>query len=206
VVPIGDPAALIAHRPDIRAAERALAASTATIGAKQAAALPALKFTGILGLGGTSIGDVVDPAKFAAILLPQLTWPGLDWGKSRAAIHQAEAERDIAAAQYREKVLAALQDAEDSLARFGATRQQLAQLATSAENAAAAAALNQQRTAAGTSSLIDQLDIERQDLSARIALEQARADLTIDYIAVHKALGLGWQDQPPERDPPVTVR
>ncbi len=61
-------------------------------------------------------------------------------------------------------------------------------------SAARAAALNRQRFDAGTSSLIDQLDIERQRLTATVNAEQARAQLTIDYIAVQKALGLGWQD------------
>ena len=167
--------------------------------------LPTLKFTGLFGLGGTSPGDIVNPSDFAAILMPQLSWPLLDWGKTQATVHQAEAQRDEAEAQYRKQVLAALQDAEDSLARFGATRQQLGNLAQSQHSAANAARLNNQRYAAGTSSLIDQLDIELQDLSAQIAVEQASAQLTLDYIAVQKALGLGWTDAPPEKDPPLRV-
>jgi len=194
-VPIGDPATLIAHRPDVRSAERALAASTANIGVKKAQAMPGIKFSGILGLGGTEPGDVLDPGNLAALLMPQLSWPVLDFGRSRSAVREAEAQRDGAQAQYRQSVLAALQDAEDSLARFGATRRQLAQLAGAEQSAARAAGLNRQRFAAGTSSLIDQLDIERQQLSAAIAAAQARAQLTIDYIAVQKALGLGWSDE-----------
>jgi NodT family efflux transporter outer membrane factor (OMF) lipoprotein len=195
-VAIGDPAALIAHRPDVRSAERALAASTANIGVRKAQALPGIKFSGILGLGGTEPGDVLDPGNLAALLMPQLSWPILDFGRSRSAVREAEAQRDGAQAQYRQAVLTALQDAEDSLARFGATRRQLAQLVGAEQSAANAARLNRQRFAAGTSSLIDQLDIERQQLSAATAVAQARAQLTIDYIAVNKALGLGWGDKP----------
>ncbi|WP_324699124.1 efflux transporter outer membrane subunit [Novosphingobium sp. RL4] len=194
-VPIGDPAALIAHRPDVRSAERALAAGTAQIGVKKAQTLPGLKFSGILGLGGTEPGDVFDPGNFAALLMPQLSWPVLDFGKSGSAVREAEAQRDGAQAQYRQAVLEALQDAEDSLARFGATRRQLAQLTMAQRSAATAADLNRQRFRAGTSSLIDQLDIERQELSAATSTAQARAQLTIDYIAVQKALGLGWSDE-----------
>ena len=94
-------------------------------------------------------------------------------------------------------MLEALQDAEDSLARFGATRRQLAGFVRSERSAASASALNRLRYEAGTSTLIDQLDIERQDLSAAIAVAQAKAQLTIDYIAIQKALGLGWSE--PER-------
>ncbi|VWX46738.1 efflux transporter outer membrane subunit [Novosphingobium sp. 9U] len=193
-VPIGDPASLVAHRPDIRAAERALAASTANIGTQKAKMFPGIKFSGILGLGGTSPGDVLDPGNLSLLLMPQLSWPILDFGRNRAAVREAEAQRDTAGAQYRQAVLEALQDAEDSLARFGATRRQLAGLIRSERSAATAAQLNRQRFEAGTSTLIDQLDIERQELSARTAVSQARAQLTIDYIAVQKALGLGWSE------------
>lgn len=193
-VPIGDPATLIAHRPDIRSAERALAGSTAQIGVSKAKALPGISFSGILGLGGTSPGDVIDPGKFVSLLAPMIKWSFLDFGRNAAAIRQSEAQRDVALAQYRQSVLQALQDAEDSLARFGSTRRQLAGLARAEASAERASDLNRQRYTAGTSSLIDQLDVERQALSTQIAVAQARAQLTIDYIAVQKALGLGWSD------------
>jgi NodT family efflux transporter outer membrane factor (OMF) lipoprotein len=195
-VPIGDPASLIAKRPDVRSAERALASGTANIGAQKARMFPGIRFSGILGLGGTSPGDVVDPGNFSMLVMPQLSWPILDFGRIRAQVRQAEAQRDAAEAQYRQSVLEALQDAEDNLARFGASRRQLAGFVRSQRSAATAAELNRQRFAAGTSSLIDQLDIERQDLSAAIAVSQAKAQLTIDYIAIQKALGLGWTDAP----------
>lgn len=198
-VAVGDPAGLIARRPDIRSAERALAASTANIGAQKARMFPGIRFSGILGLGGTEPGDVVDPDNLSVLLMPQLSWPILDFGRNAAGVREAEAQRDAAAAQYRQAVLKALQDAEDNLARFGATRRQLAGLVRSEQSARTAASLNRQRFQAGTSTLIDQLDIERQELSARTAVSQARAQLAIDYIAVHKALGLGWSE--PARDP-----
>lgn len=193
-VPIGDPAALIAHRPDVRAAERALAASNAQIGVNTAKLFPSLKFMGLFGLGGTSIADVVDPGKFTALLAPMLSWNILDFGRARAGVRQAEAQRDAADAQYRQTVLEALQDAETSLSRFGNVRLQLAQLARAEATATRAAQLNDQRVRAGTSTLIDQLDIERQRLAASIGVAQGKAQLTNSYIAVQKALGLGWTD------------
>jgi len=196
-VPIGDPAALIAHRPDIRSAERALAASNAQIGVNTAKLFPSLSFLGIFGLGGTNIGDVVDPNKLTALVAPMLSWSFLDFGRTRAAIDQSEAQRDLAAAQYRERVLEALQDAETSLSRFGNTRLQYAQLLRAEQSAARAAALNGERVAAGTSNLIDQLDVERQRLAAAIAVAQAKAQLTDSYILVQKSLGLGWSSPSP---------
>lgn len=191
-VPIGDPAALIAHRPDIRAAERALAAGNAQIGVNVARRFPSLSFMGIFGLGGTSVGDTLDPDKLTSLLVPMLSWSFLDFGRNRAAVEQSEAQRDLAAAQYRQAVLDALQDAETSLSRFGNTRLQLAQLLRAERSAERSARLNDQRVAAGTSNVVDQLDIERQRLSAAISVAQAKAQLTNNYIAVQKSLGLGW--------------
>lgn len=193
-VPIGDPASLVARRPDIRSAERALAASTAGIGVNKARLLPSLRFMGLLGLGGARPGDIFDLGNLATVMAPMLSWSILDFGKGRAAVRQSEAQRDEADAQYREAVLRALEDAETSLSRFGSTRAQLAALARAEASATRAARLNDQRVAAGTSSVIDQLDIERQQLAAAIAVAQAKAQLTISYIAVQKALGLGWSD------------
>ena len=200
-VPIGNPATLIAHRPDIRAAERALAAGNAQIGVATARKFPSLKLLGVVGLGGTGISDVLDPSKLATVAAPMLSWSFLDFGRNRAAVRQAEAQRDAAEAQYRQTVLEALQDAETSLSRFGNTRAQLAQLLLAEQSAARAARLNGQRVEAGTSTLVDQLDIERQRLSAAIAAEQGRAQLTGNYIAIQKSLGLGWAEPPASARP-----
>jgi outer membrane protein TolC len=169
-----------------------LAARTAGIGVNKAKLYPSIRFMGLFGLGGTDIGDIVDPGKFTALLAPMLSWSILDFGKNQAAVRQSEGQRDEAEAQYRQTVLEALQDAETSLSRFGNVRLQLGQLLRAEATAARSAALNNQRVQAGTSTVIDQLDIERQRLSAAISVAQAKAQLTNSYISVHKALGLGW--------------
>ncbi|KQM62234.1 MULTISPECIES: efflux transporter outer membrane subunit [unclassified Sphingomonas] len=193
-VAVGDPASLIARRPDVRAAERQLAAGTAGIGVAKARELPGIRFLGLLGLGGTSPGDIFDLSNIAAIAAPSLSWSFLDFGKNRAATRVSEAQRDQADATYRRTVLEALQDAETALSRYGNSRRQLGQLVQAETTAKRATALNRQRVTAGTTTLIDQLDVERQQLSATSAVTQARAQLTQYYIAVNKALGLGWTD------------
>lgn len=193
-VAVGDPASLIARRPDVRAAERQLAAGTAGIGVAKARELPGIRFLGLLGLGGTSPGDIFDLGNIAAIAAPSLSWSFLDFGKNRAATRVSEAQRDQADATYRRTVLEALQDAETALSRYGNSRRQLGQLVQAETTAKRATALNRQRVTAGTTTLIDQLDVERQQLSATSAVTQARAQLTQYYIAVNKALGLGWTD------------
>lgn len=191
-VAIGDPAALIGRRPDVRAAERQLAQRTAQIGTAKAAALPRISFMGLIGIGGTDPGDTLDPDNLAALALPQLSWNVLDFGRNAARIGQAEGVRDEAAAQYRGAVLTALQDAEDALSRFGARRQTVASAARSKATAERTAALMRRRYAGGTVTLIDTLDAERQAVAADQSLSQATAAMTADYVALQKALGLGW--------------
>ncbi|MFD1788764.1 efflux transporter outer membrane subunit [Sphingomonas floccifaciens] len=191
-VAVGDPAQLIARRPDVREAERQLAAATAGVGVSKAKELPTVRFLGLLGLGGTTPRAVFDLGNLTTLAAPSLSWSFLDFGRAKAATRASEAQRDQADATYRRTVLEALQDAETELSRFANRRLQLGQLAQAEATAGRAAVLNRQRVAAGTSRLIDQLDIERQQIAARIAVAQARAGLTTSYIAVNKALGLGW--------------
>jgi outer membrane protein, multidrug efflux system len=191
-VDVGDPGALISRRPDVRAAEQTLAASTARIGAASAANFPRLSFMGILGLGGTSPEDVLEFGNLSAIALPRLQWNLLDFGRAAAAEDQARATRDEAEARYREIVLRALQDAEQSLARFGQHRAAVAAAAQISRQANAAAELNRQRFAAGTISKTDLNVSLRQRQEARANLNRAVAAMTSSWIAVQKSLGLGW--------------
>lgn len=192
-VAVGDPAALLKRRPDVRAAERQFAAATAKIGVAQAARFPSLSFMGLIGIGGTRPGDIFDFDKLAAIAMPHLSWNFLDFGRNAARVGQAEGARDEAAAQYRQAVLGALRDGEDALSRFGTRRLSVASAARSKASADRSVALMRQRFEAGTATRIQLLDAERQSLSAAQTLTQATAALTTDYIALQKALGLGWQ-------------
>ncbi len=190
-VAVGDPAALLQRRPDIRAAERQLAQRTAQIGVADAARFPRLNILGLIGLGGTQLSDI-SPDKLVGIAAPMLQWNFLDFGRNRARINQAEGQRDEAEAQYRGAVLGALRDAEDALSRFGHRRETVASLMRSKASADRAATLMQQRFQAGTATLIDTLDAERSRVAADQNLSAGIAGLTGDFVALQKALGLGW--------------
>lgn len=191
-VEIGDPVSLLRRRPDVRAAERNLAATTARIGVAEAVRFPKISFMGILGIGGTSIGDLVDLGNVSKIALPQLQWGLLDFGRSAAAIAQTRAGRDEAEAQYRQVVLGALQDAENALSRFAQQRRTAAALAEIKRSADQSAVLMRQRFGSGVISRGDLLEAERQRVLAEANLRSALASLTGAYIAVQKSLGLGW--------------
>lgn len=191
-IPVGDPASLLQRRPDIRAAERNLAAATAKIGTAEAARFPRLSFMGIIGIGGTKLSDLGHLDDFAALVAPQLSWSFLDFGRNRARVVQAEGARDEAEAQYRAAVLAALRDAEDALSRFRNRRAAVATLARSEESAAQSVQLNAQRYQAGTITLVSYLDVQRRHLASEQELSTAKANLTNDFVAIQKAMGFGW--------------
>lgn len=192
-VAVGDPTALLQRRPDIRAAERNLAAQTARIGVAEAAKFPRLNLMGIIGIGGTSLDSLTDLDNLVTLGAPMLQWNVLNFGRANARVGQAEGARDEAEASYRGAVLSALRDAEDSLSRFRARRNTVATLARAKASADRSAVLMQQRYRAGAATLIDTLDAERQRVAAQQSLSQAVAGLTNDYVALQKALGLGWR-------------
>jgi NodT family efflux transporter outer membrane factor (OMF) lipoprotein len=192
VVTVGDPAALLRRRPDIRAAERRLAQQNAVIGQRTADLFPKVQLLGMIGFGSTDVGSLLSSGSFTYAAAPVLQWNPLDFGRTRAKIGQAEAARDEALANYRRTVLSALQDAETSLSRYGRQRDAVVSLARVQASADRAAALTNLRIAGGTATTLDALDAERHRVDAQSGLEQAQAQLSQDYVALQKSLGLGW--------------
>lgn len=192
-VAVGDPALLLRSRPDIRIAERQLAAANAEIGVQVANKFPKISFLGLLGLGGQNIADVLDPGNIVGIALPQIKWSLFDGGRADRQIDSAKGAFAETEASYRRTVLAALQDAEGSLARFGAQRIAFARTVDAEQRAQRNVTLQGQRLDAGTASHGDKLTAERQAVQAAMASASARAELTTAFVAVEKALGLGWQ-------------
>jgi len=200
-VAIGDPAAMIRRRPDIRQAERQLAAENAAIGQHIADYFPTVTLLGTVGYAGTHTSGLFDSRNLNALGGPSLSWNVLNLPKVQAQVKEAKAQRDTALYNYEQTVLAALQDAEDSLSRFGHQRENVVQLTAAKDSAARAAELTRARYAGGTASLIDVLDTERQRVSTEQSLAQGQAMLTQDYVALQKSLGLGWQDIPSASGP-----
>jgi NodT family efflux transporter outer membrane factor (OMF) lipoprotein len=192
-VSVGDPAAMLARRPDIRIAERQLAASNAQIGVEEAKRFPQVTLLGLIGVGGPSASDMFDTSQLVAAVLPRLRWDFLDFGRHRAAVENANAGRDAALADYDAAVLAALQDAEASLARFGAARTAFGQSAEAARHVTQIAALQDQRADSGTIARGDALAAHRQAISAQLNEIDKRAGVTLAFVALVKALGLGWE-------------
>ncbi|WP_164271683.1 efflux transporter outer membrane subunit [Stenotrophomonas sp. B1-1] len=195
-VPVDDAGALIQRRPDVRKAERELAASSAQIGQALSAYFPQVTLLGTIGAGATSASDLGRDSA-ATIVAPFLRWSLFDFGVNKARVAQARAGNQARLAAYESSVLAALQDANTALARFGAAREQLQASERAQASAERSLALMTQRRQAGATSQIDLLDVQRQRLQAQDGAAQARLQLLVRYVALQKSLGLGWQEAPP---------
>jgi len=194
-VAIGDPASMLQQRPDIRAAERRLASSNAQIGEHKADFFPKVTLFGDIGYTAADPGHLVRKNNFSWIGAPYLQWNILDFGRTLSSVHSAEASRDEADAKYTHTVLAALQDANTSLSRYGHQREHLATLQQVQASADRSATLMRQRYTAGTSSLIDLLDTQRTQFSAQQNVVSGQAELLKDFVSLQKSLGLGWRVQ-----------
>lgn len=195
-VAVDDAAVLIRRRPDVRRAERELAASSAQIGEALSAYFPQVTLMGSLAMVATSPSDLGSDA-LTSLVAPMLRWSVFDFGRIGAQVEQARAGNQARLAAYQGTVLAALQDANGALSRFGAARRQLGSAQQAQASAERAAGLMEQRNAAGASSLIDTLDVQRQRLSAQDGAAQAQLQLLVGYVALQKSLGLGWGTPPP---------
>jgi len=191
-VTIGDPSTLLRRRPDIAAAERRLAAQTATIGEDIAALFPKLTLLGDLGFIAPTPQTLLDGRSLLYVASPILQWTPFDWGRTKARIDQARAARDEAEAEYRRTVLAALQDAESALNRFGRQRDTVGDYAKVQASAERIYQLTEVRLHNGIASTTDLLDADTKRVQAQLDYQQALAQLSTDFVAIQKSLGLGW--------------
>jgi outer membrane protein TolC len=156
-----------------------------------------------LGIGGSHIGDIFDPSSIIGLALPQIKWSLFDGGRTAAQIRSVKGSYAEAEAKYRGAVLGALQDAEGALTRFGGQRISLGKALEGEAQAARAVVLQQQRAKAGTAGRSDALTAERQRLQLAMSAAGAQVELTSGFVAVEKALGLGWNAAPqPDQNTP----
>ncbi len=196
LIAIGTPEQLLRRRPDVRIAERRLAAATARIGVAMGDLFPKVTLTGELGYSAPSFGDFgSNEARFFAFG-PSITWAAFDLGRVQARIGQSKALTDAALASYQGAVLNALEDTEGALITYGRAQNRLQGLKVAAAASDKAADLARQRFQGGLIDFLEVLDAERTALSAELLLSQGRTDAATSLIAVYKALGAGWEAAP----------
>ena len=190
-VVIGNPTELLRRRPDVRAAERSLAAATANIGVEVGDLFPALTFVGSVGLQANHIGDLGKGGTAAWGFGPHLTWAAFDLGRVRQQIRAANARAEGSLTIYEKTVLLALEETENSLVTFGRERQRLGFLREAERAAAEAVELARQRYRDGVADFLSVLDAERTLLDLQEQLVQSETRTATSLVAVYKSLGGG---------------
>lgn len=188
------PADTLRRRPDVRSAERQLAAATARIGVAQAALFPALSISGNIDTNAATIGKL--GSLLTGGLFAGITQAIFDAGRRKSQVRSARAGADLAFANYKQTVLSGLEDVEDAAQALNAAKARQAQLAIAvdASNNAAIYARSQYRS--GLIDFLSLLQSEQALLSARDQLASAQADQALALVQLYLALGGGWQPVP----------
>lgn len=192
---VGMPADTLRQRPDVRVAERNLAAATARIGVAQAQLYPSLTVTGSVGSSATSLGGLTDFV--TGNVFASLAHTIFDGGNRRSAVRARRAAADESFAAYKSAVLRALEDIENALASLDSAKTRAGELAIQVEASNNAAILARSNYRAGLADFRTLLEAERSLLSARDGLASAEGDQATAVIQLYLALGGGWTPDAP---------
>jgi multidrug efflux system outer membrane protein len=183
----GIPAELVRSRPDVRQAERTLAAETADIGVAEAALYPSLNLGGTLTLSGS------ETLVTGWSLAPSLSLPIFDGGAGKARVEIAESEARQAYLDYRETVVSAFEEVQNAIVSVRQQQVRRAALLQSVESYKSALAIVRTQFDTGAATLQDVLDAQASLVSARDSYAQSSISLSTAFVALCKALGGGWQ-------------
>lgn len=192
---IGTPEALLRRRPDIRIAERELAAATARIGVAVGDLFPRVSLLGRWGYDAASSSDVGNSGSEAFSFGPSIQWAAFDLGRVRQRIDQREAAADGALARYEQTVLRALEETDASLTDYAKALVKQEHLKNSATASIEAATLARARFENGAADFLTVLDAERSVLEAEDQLARSETQTATALLATYKALGGGFRPQ-----------
>ena len=189
----GLPPELLRRRPDVRQAERDLAASTARIGVATANLFPRVALLGAYGVQGQGLGRAPVMNKEIWSFGPTAYWPLLDFGTLDAVLELQDYRTRELLDSYRRSVLLAVEEVDNAIANYTAEQDRLDQLSIAVSDAQRTVQLATERYQNGQTSLLDVVDAQRQlyDLQDQYALAQEAA--IVQFIALYKALGGGWE-------------
>jgi len=192
---VGLPAELLRRRPDIRRAERELAAATAQIGAATADLYPRFSLIGTFGLQSISASDWFSAQSRFWSIGPAIRWPVFDAGKIRANIEIRNAQQERALKLYEKSVLSALGDVEGALVNYSKEQIRYRALLAAVDANRRALQMSNDLYTQGLVAFLNVLDAERALYSSENDLVQSEANMASNLVALYKALGGGWDTQ-----------
>jgi outer membrane protein TolC len=204
----GLPLDLLRRRPDIREAERELAANTARIGVATADLFPHVLLTGAAGIQGAGAGFAPSTSQFIWSAGPSAYWDVLDFGTLDALVDVADLRTHEQSLRYRQTVIDAVRDVDADIADFAAQQNRVANLSDGIEAAQRAVNLASERYDRGLTDFLNVLDAERQEYALELQFATARQIAADDFVALFRALGGGWENYqsiPPIRQPQPAI-
>jgi outer membrane protein TolC len=202
-LPVGDGAALLKRRPDVREAERNLAAATFRVGVAAADLYPTISIGGVVSNAATTVGGLGNGATAAYSIGPLLNWSFPNILVARAHVHEAGAQASGALASFDSVVLQALGDTEKALSAYGSELDHHVDLAEAKKTADEALRLADVQFKAGAASFLDLITAEETAVAADQALAQSDQTISSDQVAVFQALGGGWEGAPAMTPPHI---
>jgi NodT family efflux transporter outer membrane factor (OMF) lipoprotein len=194
-IPVGDGSALIRRRPDIRQADRELAAATADIGVVTADLYPSVSLGASLGTTSRKVGNLLDRSALRFNVGPLISWSFPNTRVAHARIEEAGAAQRAALARFDGVVLTSLREAETALTLYARHLDENTQLRVARDESRTAAGLQQRLLRGGTVSSLETLDVERSLANAEAALAASDATLATDRVRIFLALGGGWENE-----------
>ena len=192
-LPAGVPSEVLARRPDVAQAERALMAANASIGAARAAFFPRITLTATAGTASSSLDGLFDGGSGAWSFVPQIRLPIFEAGRLQASLDVAEIQRDIQIAQYEKAIQSAFREVADALAERATLAEQLDARRSLVAAAKKSFELSEARYKGGVDSYLNLLDAQRSLYGAELELIGTRLADATNRVALYKALGGGWQ-------------
>jgi NodT family efflux transporter outer membrane factor (OMF) lipoprotein len=191
-VTIGIPADLLRRRPDLRKAERDLAAQTARIGVSQAKLYPSISLSGSIGLDALGLGKLFSTDSLSTGASSLISWPVY---KAGAIMKDVEMQRELqeqTLMSYKSTLLTALKDVENSLIAYSYDQERRESLYKESKFAQQAAEISRTQYSSGLIDFQSVLDAERTLLSSQDQVAQSDAQVILDLVGLYKALGGGW--------------
>jgi outer membrane protein, multidrug efflux system len=198
-VPVGLPSDLLLRRPDVLRAERQLASETARIGQVKADLFPKFFLTGSAGLASVSTSDFFSPGSTLWSIGPTVQWRVFDAGRVRASIRAQTAVQDQASLTYAQIVLTSLEDVENALVAYAKEQEHRRLLERAVTANQKAADLANQLYTKGLGNYLNLLDAQRSLYVSQDELVRSERAVTLNLIALYKALGGGWETDKPQQ-------
>ena len=195
LIPVGDGSALIKRRPDVRQAERRLAAATAQIGVATADLYPTIRLVGLYGGAASQLSQLDTNIGLTWGVGPSISWSFPNMAGPRARVRQAKAQQSAALASFDAVVLTALKETEQALSLYSAALDNRQSLSEARDKVDASYGMAHEQFLAGSSSSLDLLTTEQSLVAIDAAVAAADAALIQDQIGVFKALGGGWRGE-----------